>query len=158
MMQLKHVDQIYTIENFFWTRDCPFIPVKQSHILKRALETDPKFYARFMRNQEVSSSHVRNNLSGQPPEQNFKREYNKYIYKHWHEGLFLAPKHSHDSPDIKLINVLDRENTIKDAMYEQNSYFQNKFKKIKKKMYFNKSITSNHYDLGELNLRWDGNS
>ena len=153
MIQMKNIDEIYTIENFFWTRDCPFIPVKQSHVIKQALETDPSFFARFMRNQEVSSNHVRNNLSGQPPEQNFKREYNKYIYKHWHEGLFLAPKHSHDSPDIKLMNVLERENTIRDALYEQNSYFQNKFKQIKRKMYFNKSIISKHYDLGPLILR-----
>ena len=157
MIQMKNVDQIYTIENFFWTRDCPFIPVKQSHVIKQALENDAEFYAKFMRNQEVSSNHVRNNLSGQPPEQNFKREYNRYIYKHWHPGMFLAPKHSHDSPDLKLITVLSRENTIKDAMYEQNSYFHNKFKQIRKKRYFNMSITSTPYDLGPLDLRWDVN-
>lgn len=150
MIQLGHIDEVYTIENFFWSRDCPLIPIKQSHVIKHALETDPVFYSKFMDNQQRSSAHVRHNLSGMPPEQNFKREYNRYIYAHWHAGMFLAPKTSHGSPDLKLIDVLQSENNIRDAIYEQHSYFYNRYKQIKNKVIFNKSKISRHYQIGRL--------
>lgn len=158
MIQLGHIDNIYTIENFFWSRDCPFIPVKQSHIIKQVLETDRSFYERFMQNQDRTLQHVMKNLSGMPPEQNFQREYNRYLYQHWHDGIFFAPKTSHGSPDLRLIEVLQRENSIKDAIYEQNIYFNTKYQKIQKKGIFNKVLVSRRYDLGALEPKWDVDS
>jgi hypothetical protein len=150
MIQLGHIDEVYTIENFFWSRECPLIPIKQSHVIKRSLESDVRFLDRFLDNQKKSSEHVRNNLSGMPPEQNFKREYNRYIYHHWNEGMFLAPKTSHGSPDLKLIDALQKENSIRDAIYEQHAYFYNRYKQIRNKTIFNKSKISRSYLVGNL--------
>ena len=58
---------MYAIEPFFWSADAPLIPVKQSHIIKKVLESDEDFAEMFF---------------GSKPTIDTPRLMDKYIYKY----------------------------------------------------------------------------
>lgn len=156
MMQLGEVDEIYTIENFFWSPDVPLIPIKQSHVLKKVLETDPAFYAAFMHNQEKAKLNREKPTREWDDFQNFQRRYDRILYYHWHQGMFVAPKHNKESPEFKLVSLID--NKVKDmskyVLDEQNLYYDKKYKNLSRKDLLNKHLFTQPYEIGDLNVTW----
>jgi len=79
-------DQGWYDELFYWSPDFPLIPVKQSHVVKRFLDTvdDQQFY------------------QSKPSSFGFNKKIKKYIsvhtikkiiYPKWHDGIFMADYH-----------------------------------------------------------------
>jgi hypothetical protein len=154
LIQMGEVPEIYTIENFFWTPNAPLIPIKQAHVVKKALEKDRSFYADFMMNQDKVIRHNVMNRTGHDQEQNFQRRYNHYIYYHWNDQFFKAPKHSTESPEFKLVKMLTNDTSYQNALKEQNEFLYKKYANVDNKQLLNKHLLSEPYDIGELNVSW----
>lgn len=154
MMQKGDIDEIYTIENFFWSREVPLIPIKQSHVIKKVLENDPVFYAQFMINQEKNIRMSEFNKSGIAEEQDFQRKYSRIIYKHWNDNYFKAPKKTKISGEFLAAEIVFNDTAYKDALREQREFFYNKYSVIKNKDLLNRTIVSRRYDIGEINANW----
>ena len=142
------------LENFFWTPDCPLIPVKQSHVIKKKLETEKDFYATFIMNQERVSSNRARARGAHDDAQNINRRYDQLIYYYWNKNMFFAPKHNTESPEFKLVALIEKHNAM-DALEEQNAYFYKKYSKIAEKHLINKHVFTDPYIIGELNVTWD---
>jgi hypothetical protein len=154
LIQKKQVDDIYTIENFFWTPDCPLIPIKQSHVIKRKLETEKEFYATFMLNQERVAANQNLNRSHDNA-QNINRKYDELIYYYWNKNMFFAPKHNTESPEFKLVSLIEKNNNALKALDEQNNFFFKKYAKISERRLINKHMFTDPYIIGDLNVTWN---
>jgi hypothetical protein len=155
MIQTKQVDEIYTIENFFWTPDCPFIPIKQSHVIKQKLESDKDFYATFMMNQERIAGNQNQIARKHDDSQNISRKYDQLIYYYWNKNMFFAPKHNTESPEFKLVSLIEKNNNAVSALDEQNEFFYKKYAKIAEKHLINKHMFTDPYIIGDLNVTWN---
>jgi hypothetical protein len=155
LMQKGDIDEIYTIENFFWSPDAPLIPIKQSHVIKKVLERDPKFYAQFMINQEKNIRMTEFNKPGIAEEQDFQRKYTRIIYSHWNDTFFKAPKKAPVSGEFQAVKILFNDTYYRDAIKEQNNFFFKKYDLIEDKSLLNKTLASYRYDLGEMNVQWN---
>lgn len=153
MIQKKDVDDIYTIENFFWTPDCPLIPIKQSHVIKRKLESDKDFYAAFMYSQEraivFNKADVSPSLVG-----NIGRRYDELIYYYWNSNMFVAPKPGTRSPEYELVSLIQKDNAAAEALEEYNKFYFKKYAKVAEKELLGKHIFTEPYTIGELNVSW----
>jgi len=149
LIRKNEIDPIYTIENFFWSKDAPLIPIKQSHVLKKAFENDKQLYLNF-----VNQSPLKPDVRSHGPMHNYSREYTKYIYYYWHSGLFSAPKSLQISPEIKLVSLIQKNNGA-DALREQQNFYLNKYRKIDNKNMLSNHISTDSYIIGELNVKWN---
>ena len=154
MIQKREVDEIYTIENFYWTPDAPLIPIKQSHVIKRKLETDKEFYATFMLNQERIAANQNLKKRAHDDTQNINRKYDQLIYQYWNKNMFFAPKHNTESPEFKLVSLIEKNNNAAEALEEQNAYFHKKYDKISEKRLISKHVFTDPYVIGDLNVTW----
>jgi hypothetical protein len=155
LIQKKQVDDIYTIENFYWSPDCPFIPVKQSHVIKQKLETEKEFYATFMLNQERVSANQNLKKRAHDDAQNINRKYDQLIYYYWNKSMFFAPKHNTESPEFKLVSLIEKNNNAMNALDEQNEFFYKKYAKISERRLINKHMFTDPYIVGDLNVTWN---
>jgi len=155
LINKKQIGDVYTIENFYWNPEIPLIPIKQSHVIKKALENDANFYAMFMLNQDKSAKHVEFNMKGHPSDYYFTRKYNRYIYHYWNDQFYQAPKKITESGELLILDKLFNDTTYREVLKEQQDYTFKKYNKIDDKKLINRTIISNVYDVGELNVTWD---
>jgi hypothetical protein len=155
LLQNRDMNEIYNIENFFWSPDVPLIPIKQSHIIKNVLENDSLFYAQFMIAQEKAIMHTETNKRGMSGEQDFQRKYIKYIYSYGDEIKFIAPKRTLISPEFVATGILFGETSHHDALKEQKTFYNTKYKSIDDPRLLNRSIDSTRYEIGEINAKWN---
>jgi hypothetical protein len=154
MIESGDIGNIYTLENFFWSRNAPLIPVKQAHVIKEVLEKDIQFYARFMANQQSTVSSMSSGTKPNPgSDSNFQRHYCQYIYYHWSPTIFAAPK-TRESPDFKLINLVSDKNFAYEAAKENNQWFTERYKYIENKALISRHIQTKEYDVGEFKPQW----
>lgn len=153
MIESGDIGNIYSLENFFWSREAPLIPIKQAHVIKQVLENDIQFYARFMANQENAVAKIKQHKPVPGSDNNFQRHYCQYIYYHWSPTIFAAPK-SKESPDFRLINLINDKNHAYEAAKENNSWFMDRYKYIENKSLITRHITSKDYDVGEFKPQW----
>ena len=157
LIQKKDVDEMFTFENFFWSPDAPFIPIKQSHVIKKALETDKYFYEAFVAAQNRSFIKTKSESREHDQHQNFQRSYNRMIYYHWDNRMFVAPKHANESPEFNLVKMITRNSaqTALDALNEQNEFYFKKYDYIRNKQLISKHIFGEPYVIGEINASWN---
>ena len=152
MIESGDIGNIYSLENFFWSREAPLIPVKQAHVIKKVLETDMTFYARFMANLQSATAAP----SDKPMpafDNNFQRHYCQYIYYHWSPTIFAAPK-TKESPDFKLAGLINDKNFAYTAAKENNQWFTERYKYIENKALITRHITTKEYDVGAFKPQW----
>ena len=144
---------MYTIENFFWSKDAPLIPVKQSHVLKKVFENDIQYYTDFIASQQKRDSYQWKLIPTNYKEFGFDRSYIPYLYKYWDSNKFSAKKPT-ISPDLKLASMhLQNQNPFR-ASIVQTEYIRKKFQQIPKWM-INKRCLTRGYSIGQVNLTQD---
>ena len=154
LMQQKDIEEMYTIENYFWTPDCPLIPIKQSHVIKKKLESDREFYANFMVNQERIAANQKVKKRQHDNAQNIYRKYDPLLYYYWNKNMFSAPKSNTEVPEFKLLGLVEADHSGMEALNEQNEYYFKRYAKIPEQRWINKPIFTEPYNLGDLNVTW----
>jgi hypothetical protein len=144
---------MYTIENFFWSKDAPLIPVKQAHVLKKVFENDIQYYADFLATQQKRISHQWRKIPFNFREFGFDRSYVPYIYKYWPSNKFNSRKPIL-SPDLKLASIhLKNQNSFRASMV-QTEYISKKYK-IVPNWIINKRCLTRGYSIGTVNIPQD---
>jgi hypothetical protein len=148
MIQAGNIENSYTIENFFWTPDVPLIPIKQSHVIKKALEIDRQFLMDF-----IKSTNKKSRVDQHSDIYSFQRAFNRIIYTHWNDHIFTAPKSLDKSSDLMLVGMLtgDTQSPLA-ALTEQRNYWLKKFDRLNDKTLLNRKFNSDNYIIGDLNV------
>lgn len=148
-----HKWNMYTIENFFWSVDCPLIPLKQSHVLKRAFEQNPIYYSELLSWLQKRDFHRWKNIPTNVKEFGFDRTFVPYIYKYWPTNKFNSRKPI-VSPDLKLASIhLKNQNPFRASMI-QIKYINRAYNGVLPYM-ISKRIISKGYSLGKINAPQD---
>jgi hypothetical protein len=122
------VDDIYTLEDFFWTPNYPLIPVKQSHVIKNVFMGVPKIYERF---KQLSQSRPLNSYDQEAPNE-LDRVYARYIYSYSNQINFIAPKPK-QNPELFLINKIENQENAKyfnQLIEEKKDYYLNRYRNV----------------------------
>lgn len=140
---------LYNIESFFTSHKAPLIPIKQSHVLKRAFETDRNLYESFLNylNIPVLNFHSRDKFE-------FSRKYVPYIYHFWDNSKIFLPKPFGKSQDYSLIEYLFNTDAPFRAADEYNNWIIKKYEKVADKKQLVREKHSKHYRIGELNFNF----
>ena len=142
------VNDIYTLEDFFWTPNYPHIPVKQSHVIKNILLKHPNLYQLFMDNV------ARRGLTefNQEAPNILDRLYAKMIYYHTDSIQFIAPKPK-QNPELFLINHLQNEESkayYSQMIEEKKNFYLNKYRNIKAQNLLKRHWVTKSYVVGSL--------
>jgi len=148
-----------TLEDFYWSPNFPLIPIKQSQVIKTALETNYEFFNLFYSLQNANKKHKRtkNILLDKfwhfGPILILERKFSNFIYPDFNNQQFVAPKPRKINVEEMLIT-----NTLKinaaDVMDEYKHYTIKKYDLIENKRQLRDMISSRLYSLGKLDLRW----
>jgi hypothetical protein len=147
LMNTKEVDKIYYVEEFFWSPKAPLIPIKQTHVIKRVIETDADFRTRYFQVQDENKQFLKGRRKG--IDIRFEREQGKYIYAHWN-GLSL-PKSGPSRPEAKLAQVLTGKTFLMDSVNEQNVHTLKKYQNVPYR-YLNGILGTELYYVGDLKV------
>jgi hypothetical protein len=153
-INLGEIDRVFTFEDFFWTRDMPLIPIRQSQVIKKALELDKEFFRTFMAfNKDIDNFYALN-MDGQSSGGDLERLYSWLIYPDHNPKMFAAPKPKKVCPEFKLIEKVVGKHHGSEFMNEIKEHYHNKYALIKDKTQFNKFLYSQPYSLGEFKPIW----
>lgn len=147
------IAQTYTVEDFFWSPDMPFIPIKQSHLIKRRFESDREYFNKYMnaRNSIVAfnkSNALKPTIS---PATAMERMLCEVIYPNWNPNIFAAPKGSGKNPELKLFETAIGNHNAETFLQELRSYKLEQFSKIRNKDDFYRWLPSKSYFIGKIN-------
>jgi hypothetical protein len=144
------VDMHFDIENFFWSADCPFIPVKQSQIIKSEVENNPSYAKVFFDKQAKIQYHFDNNIKGYSPAWELERTYNNIIYPDWNTSLFTAPKPSTKSSEFALWETLGYKHNGEEVIKDIASYVDQRYGAFSFKSQLTTYVSSKRYSLGKI--------
>jgi len=150
-LNLREFAATYTTEDFFWSRDMPLIPIKQSHIIKKRLETDRKYYEFFTQSREE----LKNHNSVKPIHSSaimLERSFSSMIYPDWNPQTYAGPKPTIKNPEFKLYETVVGTHTTEGFLKEYRESKEKRFEKINKKYQFYSMLRSQPYLIGKLEL------
>lgn len=150
----KKISEFMIIENFYWSKDLPIIPIKQSQMIKKMLETDKNFYKKFTTLKERISNDINNNIRGFSVHGELEKIFNDIIYPDWTPTIFSGEKPRQINPEFKLYEKNIGSHSGEYFMDEFRSYEYKKYEKITNKSYIDGFIPSKTYSLGALNIKW----
>lgn len=122
------VNEVYTLEDFFWSPDYPLIPVKQAHIIRQAIVSVPQVAEFFLKN---ISSRKLTQFNQEAPNA-LDRFYAKMLYYHTNSIEFIAPK-PNQNPELYLMNIVGNEEHkayFDQAIEEKKTFYTNKYDKM----------------------------
>jgi hypothetical protein len=142
------IGELYTIEDFFWSPDAPLIPIKQSHVLKKAIETNKELFDAVAQNSSSILDYT------QQSTHLLERLYSPFLYGSTKTINFIAPKPKHN-PEVSLISLIDNNmlDYSRDLVKDKLNYYKTKYKEMKNHDIINRNWLSKPYHIGKLNLR-----
>jgi len=148
----KVIDNVYNIEEFFWSPFAPLIPVKQSHLIKNALETNQTFLKEYIYNQYNVLNQNKSSETTHSSFYDFQKKLIPIIYQYFNGLNFPKPRKI--SPEFKLETVLTKTNNGFSAAKELNDFV---FKKYKNQLILKRDIIrllhTRKYVIGKLNIK-----
>lgn len=122
------VNEVYTLEDFFWSPDYPLIPVKQAHVIKQAIVSIPKVAEFFLSN--ISSRNL--TKFNQEAPNALDRFYAKLLYYYTDSINFIAPK-PNQNPELFLMNSIGKDENkayFNEVIEEKKNFYTNKYEKM----------------------------
>lgn len=140
----------YTIEDFYWSRDFPLIPIKQSQMIIEKLSSSAKLFSKYIALRNLILLAASDSKIKSSPGYILDRWYNTIIYPDWNPKTFVAPKPTIISAEFKLVEALGMKhnaNEFTDEFYNYKSY---KYDKIVNKKQLSKYIFTKPIYLGQF--------
>lgn len=145
----KDVLNHYTIEDFYWSKDAPLIPIKQSHMIKRRLEVDENFWNLWCKCKDSLKKDIDDPTMFMSPARMIERLYNRVIYPDYDLRTYAGPKPL-VIPDVKLIKQLEQKTYADDFLSDSDNFLNNKYKMLKNQNQIRKIMFSKSYTLGKI--------
>jgi hypothetical protein len=155
LMNNKVIDKVCKFEYFYWTPDFPLIPIKQAHVVKKALETDKTFFAVYLDITNNAIKHDQNRKFGHNHWHDFDQYLIHKIYPDLKGLSYVVGKPKKISPELKLLSKYHgMESIIEGAYVEAYSYRMKKFGNFENDMLKGTIKTKNYY-IGEFEPKWN---
>lgn len=153
-MNKNLIAKTYTVEDFFWSPDMPLIPIKQSHMIKRKFESDPKYFDKYKKARNDIVNFNDNNILNPTvsPATVMERMFCEVIYPNWNPNIFAAPKPSNKNPEIKLFETAVGKHKAEDFLHELRKSKLNQFNLLNKKEKFYRFIDTKPYVIGRIKV------
>lgn len=152
----SHMDtytQHFAIEDFYWSADAPLIPVKQSHLIKRELETNKEFYHKFYNSKKKIREHTDSNSYS--PAFMIERELSRIIYPDFNPYTFAGHKPIRTAPELLAIEQFSQKTFTKQIINEYGESELNRYKQFKNQKQLRQILYTKHYVVGHLNFKWN---
>jgi len=156
LYEKNQVNDNLQIENFYWSPNAPLIPVKQSHMLKKAMETNKELYILFSKaHQRLSIRGGQNSEFGYDPAIEIERLYSDIIYPDWNSNRsFVAPKPTKINPEFKIWQIISGDHYVDKLFLESRNFTDQQYSKISNKKQIHNTLFSRVYNLGKLDFKW----
>ena len=148
------IDRIYDVEDFYWSPDFPFIPVKQCQVIKNEIETNKDYHRLFFYKMAKIQNYIKNKVEGHSPAWELERTYNEIIYPYWKNSIYAAPKPTLQSSEFTLWEHLGYKQYGKEIIEEVKSYTYKKYEKIQNKTLIQKPLSGKPYSIGKIQRRF----
>jgi len=148
---IKSYEYSYVYEDFFWSPDMPFIPIKQSHMILNRFKSDSAFltnYINYKKELDVDSS--KKNAHSNSLLQNKERMICEVIYPDWNPNTFAGSKPIEKSAEFKIYEMAVGKHQGENLKAELRAFKEKKYEKIANKLQFYKPIFSRKYYIGEI--------
>jgi hypothetical protein len=148
---IKSYEYSYVYEDFFWSPDMPFIPIKQSHMILNRFKSDSAFltnYINYKKELDVDSS--KKNAHSNSLLQNKERMICEVIYPDWNPNTFAGSKPIEKSAEFKIYEMAVGKHQGENLKAELLAFKEKKYEKIANKLQFYKPIFSRKYYIGEI--------
>jgi hypothetical protein len=141
----------YTTEDFFWSPDMPFIPVKQCHMILNKFRSDKKFLNKYKDGLKAIDEFAKLNYKPvYSPAIHIERMLCEIIYPNWNPNTFVAPKPTNISPEFKIYELAVGKHFGNDFKKEIQNYKESKYDAILDKRQFYRMIPSKKYYVGDI--------
>ena len=149
MIRSGQIDDLYTFEDFFWSRKFPLIPVKQSHVIKKRIQKDKVLRESIVNfNEKMIKFNETNDSRTSFTTEVLERVYSKLIYKYENTIDFIAPKPV-KNPESTFVNMTNKTH-FEEIMCERAKFYLSKYDKIYHKRLLRRTILSKPYNLGSV--------
>jgi hypothetical protein len=148
------LEPAFTMENFFWSREVPLIPVKQAQMLKEKMELDKVYCMRFMEIRKKINLAIIEKKNWLGLTYILERMYSNVIYPEWNPYTFIATKPSMVLPENKLVKHLTGDNYVDKLNKEMQEVQLKKYEKLENQKQLFGAIFSKFYSLGKLQPQW----
>lgn len=144
--------QHFAIEDFYWSADAPLIPVKQSHLIKKELETNKDFYEKFYNSKKKMREHTDPNSYS--PAFMIERELSRIIYPDFNPRIFAGGKTVRTAAELLAIENFNQKTPTKQIITEYGESKLSRYKQFKNQKQLRQILYTKHYVVGHLNFKW----
>jgi hypothetical protein len=150
---IKSTEVDCTYESFYWSKDAPLIPIKQSHIIKKTLETDQEIARAFYvwKLNKVDDGLTVKGLNFD--RWTIDRLFTKYIYKYSDDKRIQYKRESMGSSDFIASRLFFNTDNPKMFVQEYNAFVKQKYEKIPW-YYLTSPMRSQDYLIGNYEPLW----
>jgi hypothetical protein len=140
----------FSIEDFYWSVDAPLIPIKQSHMIKKELETNRQFLALFYQSKQKIKAHT--DPYSNSPAIMVERELSRIIYPDWNTNTYAAGKVINRPPELAVIELFDGQTNTNKIIRDFGSSKEQKFRMLSNQDQVKKQMLTKPYIIGPINL------
>lgn len=142
----------FSIEDFYWSPELPYITVKQSQLIKNELQTNKEFYERFYSSKQKIQAHT--DVFTHSPAYMIERELSRIIYPDFNLRTFAAPKTIWIPGEVKALKKLGLTTHTNDVVKDNANYKLNYYKNIVNKKQFHETLYTKGYFVGMFRPKW----
>jgi len=148
---MKSYEYSYVYEDFFWSPDMPFIPIKQSHMILNRFKSDSAFLNNYINyKKKLNAGTLKKIVHSNSLSQNEERMVCEVIYPDWNPNTFVGSKPIEKSAEFKIYEMAVGKHQGERLKAELREFKEKKYEKIVNKLQFYKPIFSRKYFIGEI--------
>jgi len=130
LSRMGYTDPNIEIEDFYWSKDMPLIPVKQSHLILDKMKNDNEYMKTVLSFFVGGKSPIQQNFDMHNKTVFFKRNYiDPVIYPNW-QKTFSAEKIGNVNPEFEIFKNLNYVVYGYDQMKSHGEYIREKYKRL----------------------------
>jgi len=149
LSRMGYTDPNIEIEDFYWSKDMPLIPVKQSHLILDKMKNDNEYLKTVLSFFVGGKSPIQQNFDMHNKTVFFKRNYiDPVIYPNW-QKTFSAEKIGNVNPEFEIFKNLNYIVYGYDQMKSHGEYIREKYKRLPIK-FIGGLLETQNYLIGNL--------
>jgi hypothetical protein len=151
-MIIGDIPKVGNIENFYWSKDAPLIPIKQCHMVLNHFKTSAGLKRLYKNYKNAVSEHERNSKAFSFIKEAFMMEklLSFIIYPNWSADIYTGMKEEKMASDFVILDKLGVKHHGQSIVEERRNFMLKKYDKIKKKNLLYAKMQTKPYYIGEV--------
>jgi hypothetical protein len=151
-MIMGDLPNIGVIENFYWSKDAPLIPIKQSHMVLNQFKRAARLKKVFKLYKGIARDHEKETLAFSFTRESFllERLLSFIIYPNWSMDTYTGTKEEKMASDFAILEKTGIKHHGQQVMEERRNFMLNKYRKIENKSLLYTKINTKPYYIGKV--------